>query len=232
MEDLLTSCVFDALRYSESHRALIHWVQEARTHTGKFPFRVLSEHSNVNIRFWPALTSNETYGCIPDVILEIDNAVILVEAKYRSGKSSFADDLDNKATDQLAREWDALLDVLQEEVSERVPYLLYLTADVGFPKEEIMSSLKNVKRSIQLANENFCWLSWRHLFRFLEDQKRPSLIDLRTLLEKLDLFMFEGVRDFRQPGCGKWTFDHLNDPWWLRDFPFVEIGWRFNNDKR
>jgi hypothetical protein len=63
--------------------------------------------------------------------------IILVEAKYLSDKSSEANE-EGAPLDQLAREWDNLTSLAHREKATSI--LLFVTADIGFPKKSIEDS--------------------------------------------------------------------------------------------
>ena len=91
-------------------------------------------------------------SCEPDVLIRIDppegdRYLVLIEAKYRSGKSSDREPTANQTEsnepiqdikDQLAREWQQPRLLAAKET--RAPVLIYLTADVSYPREELIES--------------------------------------------------------------------------------------------
>jgi hypothetical protein len=99
MEDILTSNVFGTLRYLSTAEVILSFLAKASTLNGDFPLAGLSARSKVDFEFWPWLTAPSCAGCEPDVLLRVDSPaggkyLVLIEAKYRSGKSSKADLID------------------------------------------------------------------------------------------------------------------------------------------
>ena len=121
--------------------------------------------------FWGYLAQPSCIPCEPDVELRLrdpknGNIWLLIEAKYRSGKSSFASEKDSPPNDQLAREFDNLRVMAQKNNVTKVA-LVYVTADFVCPKGEIESSASDYRNS-HLCDPSIYWLSWRILPQVLE----------------------------------------------------------------
>lgn len=104
MEDILTSNVFGVLKYVPPEAALIPFLSKARTLGGEFPLASLSSHSEVTFEFWPWLEEPNCTPCEPDLLIRINSLdgksiLILVKAKYRSGKSS---EEENSSLDEIS----------------------------------------------------------------------------------------------------------------------------------
>lgn len=83
-EDILTSCVFDAIRYSGEKTVLIDWLRKTETPDGGFPLSKISHNSRIEIKFWPYLNKEGCSSCEPDVMIEIEDQnkhFVLIEAK-------------------------------------------------------------------------------------------------------------------------------------------------------
>lgn len=145
--------------------------------------------------------------------------IILVEAKYKSGKSSEAED-GNRINDQLASEWDILI----SKYPDAKHYLLYVTADFSYPNKDIEDSQSEFakKRHGQI---DIAWISWRKLPTILNGNE-PIIKDLIKILRKQGLTFFEGISIpliVRIP----WTFRKnttLSFNWKLNSLDF---NWRF-----
>lgn len=215
MEDLLTSCVFDALRYSNSQEILFNWLKKAETIDGQHPFEYLDSRSKVNIKYWPQLKEEKNI-CEPDVIIDIgenqDGYSVLIEAKFNSGKSSRHASTEFKTIDQLAIEWVNLVNGLERQKSKRTPMLVYLTADAVIPKKEIRNSLENLDEQHIDAVNRFMWLSWRHLNKLLRIAEEPSIIDLKNLLDRLELTFFDGLHPLPGFNAIEWNYDPMDHP--------------------
>src|SRR5439155_22060259 len=94
-------------------------------------------------RFWPHLSHADCKPCEPDVELccsgrDNDRILLLIEAKYRSGKSSLSGS-EGPPNDQLAREYDNATRAARSEGIARSA-VVYITADVICPENEIRES--------------------------------------------------------------------------------------------
>lgn len=208
MEDILTSNVFGTLQYLAPSKALLPFLSQAIDSNELYLLRDLGEVSDVKYDFWPQFNEADCVGCEPDVVLRITKAngsttMILVEAKYLSGKSSEADE-NARPNDQLAREWDNLR--LKAEKEKATPILLYLTAGLSFPAAEINQSQAELKRDRNIEG-TICWLSWQHLHSIIKESKEPMLMDLAGLLKKMQLTLFDGFSPVTQVEHINWFFD-------------------------
>lgn len=91
-DDALTSTVFGTLAMVEAWRVLAGWLAVPSA---------LSESAERECWFWPRLAG----GVEPDVVLRLGNALLVVEAKYRSGRHDLhLEDEDERPADQLLRQ--------------------------------------------------------------------------------------------------------------------------------
>jgi hypothetical protein len=146
-----------------------------------------------------------------------------MEAKYRSGKSSEADEDQAAPADQLAREWDNLR-ALASPTDH--PFLVYLTQDFGFPRDEIVTSVSEYCRKRPGnadASRSILWLSWRALSSLAVEG--PVLRDLQSLTARLNLTCFNGVGRLRTPAM-EWSFCRGG---WTWNLPrAASLRWRFS----
>ena len=231
MEDILTSNVFGLLKYVPTCEGLLKYLALAEDKDGKQPLDYLSSVSelaqeSINYEFWPWWEESNCKGCEPDVAISLKipgkhNLLVLIEAKYLSGKSSKADETTDKPNDQLAREWDNL--GVRAGLNNK-PVLIYLTAHYIYPHQDIEEA-KNELRKKRPNGGDFAiyWLSWRHLYESCEDTGNPILNDLILLLERLGLKFFYGVKleDVHIP----WSFEKVFD--WQKYAGIMTINWRF-----
>lgn len=124
MEDILTSNVFGVLKYLPPGVALVPFLGKAATPEPEkeYPLANLSSDVVVKYEFWPWLAEPGRALSEPDVLIRIDDPdgkriVVLIEAKYLSGKSSEEDGTEHP-NDQLAREWDNLQRLAVKESRE------------------------------------------------------------------------------------------------------------------
>src|SRR5262249_39219398 len=112
MEDLLTSNTFGSMKYLPLDAALLPFLSTAiNPLNGSRLSELMSGITRVVWQFWPQLAYADCIPCEPDVALVLSDdiaprLVLLIEAKYRSGKSSLASETSERPNDQLAREHD------------------------------------------------------------------------------------------------------------------------------
>ena len=219
-EDLLTSNTFGLIKYMPEELVLLPFLSGAWNPLTKERLAtMLNEVVGISSwRFWPYLSHQGCENCVPDVEVIFRNAdgsrtCLLVEAKYQSGKSSFASASDAPPNDQLAREFDNLSQMAQ--ASEIARYcVVYITADYDCPTAEIDESASEF-RSKRGYDPAIYWLSWRYLPTILELPQAQSFditIDLLALLRKMELTTFYRLRfaDVRRP---KWQLQKSKNSW-------------------
>lgn len=217
LEDLLTSNVFGAFKHVSVSLGLVPFLRRAEgAHARELIDAVADEITDVSYEFWPRLAS-----CEPDVLIRLSPAggprlLVLVEAKFRSGKSSEASAADRPISDQLAREWESL--VQRAQVEQRRPFLVYVTADYVSPAGDIARSQAEL-RAKHGAEGKIVWLSWRVLREIARPAGSPLLDDLvRLLVQRYSLSSFDGITSpaarftwrfetaDRNPRVMRWTF--------------------------
>jgi hypothetical protein len=200
MEDVLTSNVFGLLSYLPPSQALIPFLRKCIPFSTEATPKTdwLPDDSEIFYNFWPKWTHYDGRICEPDVVLKIDQqgepkSLVCIEAKYRSGKSST--DGGEEATpeetsrDQLVREWENLRTEAKRDGRKAI--LIYLTADFGMPISSMRESLRF--KSDNYLKHSLYWLSWRHL-KYALNPKSHIEQDLIALTDRMDFFLFEGVR--------------------------------------
>lgn len=209
MEDLLTSDIFGCMRYLPADKALIPFLYTSRSFYGE-AFDIPDNISQIHYSFWPWLKSPGCIPCQPDVVIGIETEgfhihLILVEAKYYSGLSSDEDERP-EPNDQLARELDNLNAVSctlpgwasQLDIASRT--LLFVTQDMGMPRDLITQSLAEYKRK-RNRNGDIFWTSWRFLPSMLElaiEKEKVTehiavLEDMHNLVLRKGFVMFHGI---------------------------------------
>lgn len=228
LEDLLTSNVFGSIKYVTPENGLIPLLSAAEDLNGKYPLKDISQISTVDYEFWPLLNEENCNRCEPDVLIHVTHTtgtktIILVEAKYKSGKSSEADD-GEKPNDQLAREWDNLSVLARRK--DLVPILIYITADFNFPNTDVEEAQFETKKKHD-SKIDIAWISWRKLSVIFEESNYDIINDLVTVLQRQWLIFFEGISvpdDFEPIS---WRFQippiKLN-----LSFKFLTIQWKYN----
>lgn len=238
MEDVLTSNVFGLLGYLGPHAGLIPFLACSKAVDGSQPLRDLICDSEPDGRsdlyqFWPRFSELGLVACEPDLLLRIDFADgrryrVLIESKYRSGKSSEAEEdegLESRSSaDQLARQWSHLQSIAERESAQ--PYLIYLTAHISFPKSEIAQSIAEVVRYAlpEQSAPSILFLSWREIPRLFARSEEPILVDLRRLMLRLNLRYFSGLYE-PQVIRLEWRFSSSSTFWFPSEVP--KVTWSF-----
>jgi len=230
LEDLLTSNVFGSIKYVPHEEGLIPLLSAAERLDGSQPLNYgLSEISEVKYYFWHRIEKQNCYACEPDVLICIKHnddkkTVVLVEAKYRSGKSSEEEE-DDRPTDQLAREWDNLIVLAKEKAA--TPYLLYVTADIAIPSIDIEESQSEIAKK-RGAKIDIVWISWRKLPIIFRDSRYDILRDLVEVLRRQWLIFFEGISAPENMEAINWHFQ--STPLKLNlSFDAPVFQWKYNN---
>ncbi len=209
MEDLLTSDIFGCMRYLPVQKALVPFLQIARSLHGN-TLTIQGEIIKVHYSFWPSLKFSNCIPCEPDVVVGLETKenqlhLVFIESKYYSGLSSEEDER-AKPNDQLTRELDNL-DVVScanlgwrthSEIAARS--LLFVTQDMGIPQNLLLKSLGEYDRKRNKHGDIF-WASWRSLPSILEQnlkkesvtENKAVMADMLSLLLRKGLIMFSGV---------------------------------------
>jgi len=225
MEDILTSNVFDAFKYSSKLDSLWSFLKLAVNENGVFLKDMMQPPNKVDYEFWPWWDSPRFgVACEPDLVLTFTHAdksksLVLIEAKFRSGKSGVDEDNTNTADningsttkDKLAREWLALLDRVNKGHFKNFA-VIYLTAHFVIPLIDIKESFNSIQindktpRDVDPSSYVF-WLSWRHLAKAIEgDSDSIILSDLRrAITERMGLIFYNGLSLGEQLVC-PWSY--------------------------
>ncbi len=198
-EDLLTSVVFGVLKYLPPMIGIGPVLALARdTDEHAIPDEFLHP-ARVHVEFWPPWNEAEAkYGAEPDAVLWCDypngrRIAFVVEAKRDSGKHGEGD------RDQLVRQVaNGML------VTERDGYtlagLLYVTADIAIPTDELTTSADVLQGEPGLEKVPLWWVSWRDLGPVLDEaaaRMSPPLgemaHDAAACLRKWGLDRYQGI---------------------------------------
>ena len=235
-EDILTSIVFGLLRYVQPRQGILQYLGLTEDEDGKKPLNCLSSLSEVpqesieiEYQFWPRWKEPNCYGCEPDVVISLkipdkQDLLVLIEAKFSSGKSSEADESHEKPNDQLAKEWDNL-SVIAKRLNKK-PVIIYLTAHYAYPHQDIDDAVSEFQeKRPESATPDIYWLSWRHLYKVCENKDNLILNDLRLLLDRYNLEFFDGIKleDIHIP----WSFEKVFN--WQKYTGVQKINWRFKS---
>jgi hypothetical protein len=216
MEDLLTAQVLGAARYLPADACWGPLVGAARTRSGE-RLALAELPDDVETRFWPRWRHDDGRTTEPDLVLRWPGALLVVEVKYRSGKSSVADPETDAVTDQLGRQ---LVLARERATAEgRGTWgVLYLTTDPTQPGRSLQASLDEVQAKAGWdATPFLAWASWPDVHDGLlawtpiARGHRQMRADLLAYLDRLGFSRFAGVHVV-PPIPALWRFARAT-PW-------------------
>lgn len=224
MEDLLTSNalgIWSYLPVETIEIGLLRFLRTAQRLDGAM-FTGPEKLSSIDMKFWHWIQEGDAKGAEPDVLIEMTSSdsrkwLVLVEVKYLSPKSSFADKSDARPNDQLAREMHNLRRIAQKRRLDEYA-VIYVTAHTSMPEADIEEAVEelNTKTGYD-ASGTFYWTTWRRLPDILretmplcESSYRSLLGDLQTIILHMGLCFFPGM-DIKA-----WT---LGSPSWSFSLP-------------
>jgi hypothetical protein len=176
-EDQLTGNVFGPLRYlpySVARQIIKDSYLPATANSfldQSLPIEISGEWGR-NVYFWRRYVGSQTE---PDVVMELENAVILIEVKYNSNLSG---------NDQLIREAELLL----RSYPNKVKFLILLA------REESAIAIFNEHKTNIPTEVSFGYITWQRLFDAICKNKANSVIcdDLLLLLNEKGFAGFRG----------------------------------------
>lgn len=210
-EDMLTSTIFGTLKYIDATLLLIPFIESAYLYDEeRTPFWKKLRTEGIELRcyqdveyiFW---SSNDKYG-EPDLVIIFKNHIhnhddflIIIEAKFKSGKSGIAD------KDQLGRYYKAIQESVDRfnhpsisEFKGKKGYIIYLTESEAF--SEIQASIDVLRCKYIDIEDKIFHLRWYQLYNILDNIKsynslveKKVVADLVKFMEALDLRNFSGI---------------------------------------
>ena len=227
MEDLLTGNVFGVWRYLPAEVAQVGLLRFLKTacRLDSVNFGGPDTVNTIELKFWPWIQEGDAKGAEPDVLIEIVSPdlrkwLVLVEAKYLSPKSSFADEFDQRPNDQLAREMQNLRTIAEKQAFDDYA-LVYVTAHTLIPRTDIEEAVSELTTKIgDGASDKFYWTTWRRLPNILSETislckgaHKALLDDLQTIILRMGLYFFTGmsIKGWTM-GSPSWSFRPLEKP--------------------
>lgn len=207
-EDILTSTVFGTLKYLDSSRVLVPFIESAYLYDNerttlweklKLEGIELRYYQDVEYIFW---SPNDIYG-EPDLVLifknhahNLEDFFLIIEAKFKSKKSGTGD------KDQLARYFEAINNNLEgfnhssiSEFKGKKGYIIYLTELEAF--SEIQDSLNILRQSYSDIDDRVFHLRWHQLLELLDNMKVYNSLIEKNIVEDLVKFVDKlGLRSF------------------------------------
>jgi len=230
-EDLLTSSVFQLLRYIPLEHGFLPLLRAIVPWSKRWP--VIDHLTSLTVEPWPSLSAAGR----PDLILKLHveghlAQVVVVEAKLYAGKSSRAlehasdpskSDEETAAEiqpplsqDQLAKYWQGLQ--RYEPASEIGKAVVYLTAHVAPPREELDESLV-CDFTMRLG-----WLSWYHIWA-VASNATLALSESLPAQDLCELLRHRGFATFRGFGRRALFDPPLSPHFFAQQIWFGEPSW-------
>lgn len=193
LEDALTSTVFGTLILVDAWDVLARWL--------RLPLAGESAPTECAYWFWPRLAFAE-----PDVVLRVGRALVVVEAKYRSGRNDrLVLDAEAELTlcDQLQLQYRCITTPRDRrrpypEPLERAIRDCKLTQAFVVDQRRMRTAMREVTESkLLLPEATVNLVTWQDLFRLLnEPSAEPPRwsVDLLSYLRVIGLDTFAGIR--------------------------------------
>ncbi len=203
LEDGLTSMIFGTLLAARAVNVCNAWLLNQHQP---------DSHDGLRMWFWPRLPFAE-----PDVIVKIGNRMVVIEAKYGSGKHGHDDQEtpSESVNDQLIRQVDSIIKI-RDRTGSTTPDLAKAIEN----SEVIFAYLVDARRSANARKEfneskskspckDMLFITWQDLFRVLKTHHNQDLQwigDMCDVLELLGLDDFLGRWECR-PFCSRPIFE-------------------------
>jgi hypothetical protein len=191
LEDALTSTVFGVIALVGAWRELARWLA--------VPIDTAVCEVQGDCWFWPRMA-----GAIPDVVLRLNDFLVIIEAKYRSGRNDLAvpDEPEEQAGDQIVRQYWAVrtsinhrfryAEPIERAIAEcKLIQVFVVDGRSRRARDEWKQSKHGLPESAVLQ-----LITWQQLFRVLNDPRLSAqrwARDLRTYLESRQLDSFDGI---------------------------------------
>jgi hypothetical protein len=221
MEDILTSTVFQLIRYFPAKDILVPFINSIFARNEITVSLDTSLDWKAHFHFWPI---GAVKGRELDLLIELESPVckfaFAIEAKYHSGPSDYqAIDADRVIVrNQLADEYLDLIDGnyksmgnpihLESKKTDR--YLIYLTMHAAIPGEDIKRAKKEYRilqpSQLEQSPIPILWTNWSSIWakmKFYCLNEFPYYLIRQDLIE---LFEKRGLQDFS--GFQKQTWHH------------------------
>lgn len=234
-EDLLTSDIFGCCSFLNFRDLLEHILKETIHFDSNNEFHISESVISEEYIFWPRIKTGKTQT-EPDVLIALQHpenkcTLILIEAKYNSGKSSEADYDTYEVTDQLARE---LRIIEEQELYTQFAFLegkrivskalIYVTADDNLPKSSLYDSanesVKKHRTNVdykELSKLPLYWLPWwkiehitanTNIFNFQDQTKKRIITHIKDVLRTKKLSRFNG---FNKVDFGGTKYSYISE---------------------
>lgn len=233
-EDILTSNVFQSIKYLEAKFGIIP-ILNSIFKDNKISLQLdQNENWSVEYFFWPEGIERKRE---PDLLIylqsETENYIIVVEAKYHSGPSNreeFEDETEIPHGNQLS---DQFIDLLKrryrigaKNITFECPlhncYLLYMTMNNAKPRYDIDSAIeqfqKNKSTSKIAIKDHLIWTNWTKIWSVLSSKPIESFPQNLIRNDLLALLEQKGFKEFSGFSIGEWEkrFSSFYEEIWFR----------------
>ena len=221
-EDVLTSTIFGNLRYFSSNTLLNSFLSKARNLNSENFLASFSE--NLVINFWKKYASKQ-YSQInePDLILEDENQVLIIECKYHSPlDENFTED-DTQYMNQLLR-YSSILDEYYCEKKKKT--IIFLTLKDYNISEVFKRTQKKLSNDIGLY-----WLHWEDLFTSLKKDINTIVVsgEKRLAQDLIDFLLLRQLKYFTGLNISSFNFSwkYKKNKKYIFSLKFEKKTWRY-----
>ena len=217
LEDVVTSTVVGALDLQPPAHGILAWLGGATDPNGYAPPLESLDPDRVRVEFWPWWRAHDGGSALePDVVLWLGphdkpTAFVIIEAKWRSGKSGHGD------RDQLAAQA-----VRARRRASALPGrptflgIVYVTAHLALPEQELVESQETFRQLTEGSSPplRVYWTNWHaaHALLATAEQDPTSSRAARSVaaqaaraLERWGLAPFDGFTPV--PCVPTWSFN-------------------------
>lgn len=224
-EDVLTSTIFGNLRYLSSNSVLISFLSKAINLQNKNYSCNLSD--SINFHFWNKYSrKNSSQINEPDLLLEDDQNVLIIECKYHSLLDENYSEQEIDYTNQLLRYSSIINEYYPRKKNKAI---IFLTLD----NYDYETCLK--KTSSKLSPDiSLYWLHWEALYPILENYSQSELSrNEKLLVDDLILFMerrnfdyFKGIKNYKT----QFNWQYPIDSNYIFASKFNSFPWRYKDE--
>jgi hypothetical protein len=194
LEDALTSTVFGTLVWVDAWNMLARWLLPASASTGGLAA------ADCACWFWPRLAFAE-----PDVVLRLGNVLVVVEAKYRSGRHdrmALSEEAELTLCDQLELQYRCITTPrdrrrpYSEPLERAIRECALIQAFIVDRSRMRRATSELAESRLLLPNATVNLVTWQDLFRLLNHSSTEPArwsTDLLSYLQIIGLDTFAGI---------------------------------------
>ncbi len=214
-EDVLTSNVFQCLRYLKPNNGIVPFLNAVFRDNGYKGAEDKLDRAlewEVDYYFWPVGVERKRE---PDVLIYLKTGkakyIVVVEAKYHSGPSDkedfdeesqkqFGNQLSDQFIDLLKRKYRVSNKTVDLECDKKNCYLLYLTKNFTKPKPEMDAAIEQYQQNFPNSKinivEHLMWTNWTKIWSILNSKPIESFPQILIRNDLLALLERKGFKEF------------------------------------